>query len=55
MHNRIESFFRAWYIDQHKYHMDSEDWLYVGGLLLASLWAFGLGLIVGLIWGWFIV
>ena len=51
--NRVQLFFNAWY--QPKYHMTSEDWQYIGLLLLGSLWAFGIGLIVGLIWGWFIV
>ena len=51
--NRIQAFFDAWY--QPECYMTSEDWQYVGLLLLGSLWAFGIGLIVGLIWGWFIV
>lgn len=52
--NRRERFFYAWYQDQRKYRMSSEDWLYCGSLLLASVLAFGIGLVIGLIWTRFI-
>ena len=32
-----------------QYTMHREDWLYVLALLLAAIWAVGLGLLVGLI------
>ena len=28
-----------------------DEWYYIPAMLLMSLWAFGLGLIVGTIWG----
>ena len=50
--NRRDRFFLAWYKDQRKYRMTSEEWLYIGQLLLASIIAFGLGLAIGLLF-WF--
>jgi hypothetical protein len=44
--------FLAWY--QPEYHMAREDWLYCGGLLLASVVAFGVGLLLGLAWAHFL-
>ena len=46
---RRQQFFRAWYRDQRRYSMSSEEWLYIGQLLLASILAFGLGLAIGLL------
>ena len=45
MRNRVNRFFNAWY--QPEYSMDREDWLYCAYLLVACLWAFMLGLIIG--------
>ena len=47
---RTLKMFRAWYQDQRRYRMSTEDWLYCGSLLLASVIAFGLGLVIGVIW-----
>ena len=44
--------FLAWY--QPKYRMAGEDWLFVGGLLLASIVSFGVGLLLGLAWAHFL-
>jgi hypothetical protein len=54
MNNRIERFYSAWYIDQRRYRMSREDWIYCGSLLLASVIAFGLGLVIGIIWTLFL-
>lgn len=43
-------FFKDWYIDQRTYTMHRDDWLYIVILALASLVAFGLGLLIGLAW-----
>ena len=45
---RVNRFFKAWY--QPKYHMHKEDWIYIGALVLASMCAFGVGLLIGLVW-----
>jgi len=54
MNNRIERFYRAWYIDQRRYHMSQEDWIYCGILLWLSTMGFALGFIAGSIWILFI-
>lgn len=48
----MRDFFSLWYrprVDMHR-----EDWIYIGLLLLGSLWAFGLGLVLGFVWILFI-
>lgn len=44
----MRDFFSLWY--QPQVYMSREDWIYIGILLLGSLWAFGLGLLLGFIW-----
>ena len=51
---RTLKMFRAWYQDQRRYRMSTEDWIYVGALIIGSLVAFGLGLVLGFIWLLFI-
>jgi hypothetical protein len=46
--SRVNKFFRAWY--QPNVTMRTEDWLYIAYLLLASMCAFGVGLLLGLLW-----
>ena len=48
INSRIRYFFYSWY--QPKVEMSTEDWQYIGLLLLACLWAFGLGLLIGFVW-----
>jgi hypothetical protein len=47
---RTLKMFRAWYLDQRKYRMSWEDWLYCGILVWLSTMGFALGFIVGWIW-----
>lgn len=51
---RTERFFRAWYVEQRRYSMAREDWLYCLYLLLAATISMGVGLIIGMIWARFI-
>jgi len=48
----MNKYFVRWY--QPKYSMSSEDWLDIAYMLLANIIAFGLGLLLGIIWSLFI-
>jgi thiamine transporter ThiT len=43
-------YFRAWW-HRRQYRMGREEYVFIGLLTLACLWGFGLGLIIGFIWG----
>jgi hypothetical protein len=45
---RVDKFFTLWY--QPEYSMTTEDWIYVGLLVWVSQVAFGVGLLLGLLW-----
>jgi hypothetical protein len=42
---RIRYLYSVWY--QESVYMELEDWIYIAQLLIACLWAFGFGLLVG--------
>lgn len=45
MRNRVRYLYSAWY--QPDVYMTTEDWIYIAQLVIACLWAFGFGLLVG--------
>jgi hypothetical protein len=48
----MNKYFVRWY--RPEYSMSSEDWLYIAYMLLAGIIASGLGLLLGIIWSFFI-
>jgi len=46
--NRIDKFFSTWY--QPNYSLGPEEWLYIVYLVCWSILAFGVGLLIGLVW-----
>jgi hypothetical protein len=47
MRTRAERMMRAW--TRPKAHMETEDWLFIAFMFIGSIWAFGLGFIIGLL------
>ena len=46
----MNKYFLAWYQDQRHYHLDVEDWIYIAVMIVGGINAFGLGLLLGLLW-----
>lgn len=50
----MNKYFKRWYRPESEYHLESEEYWFIAYLITSCAIAFGLGLLLGLLWVVFI-